>query len=58
MNYAKRGDPLLSKDEVVTAHGVTVFVDPKTIFAIVGSEMDFKESDTASEFTYSNPNSK
>ena len=58
MNYAKRGDPLISKDEEVIAHGVNVFVDPKAVLVIVGTEMDFVETELASEFTFSNPNSK
>ena len=46
------------RDEVVACHGVQVFVDPKAVFFIVGTEMDFIETDVASEFTFTNPNSK
>ena len=31
-------------DEIVTQDGVTVLVDSKALFALVGSEMDFQKS--------------
>jgi iron-sulfur cluster assembly protein len=58
MNYIKSEETAQSKDEVVSAHGVKVFVDPKAIFFIVGTEMDYKDDELSSEFTFSNPNSK
>lgn len=47
-----------SSDEVVKSHGVNVYVDPKAIFFLVGTEMDFVETELSSEFTFTNPNSK
>ena len=44
MNYAKTQDLLSGKDEVVQSHGVTVLVDPKAIFFIVGTEMNYEVS--------------
>lgn len=41
MNYVKKGDDTIEKDELVQQHGVNVYVDPKAIFFIVGTEMDF-----------------
>jgi Fe-S cluster assembly iron-binding protein IscA len=41
MNYVNKGDLAVSKDEVIDSHGVKVFVDPKAVFYIVGTEMDF-----------------
>jgi iron-sulfur cluster assembly accessory protein len=58
MNYANSDDLKNSKDELVTAHGVKVFVDPKAIFFVVGTQMDFVETELSSEFTFQNPNSK
>lgn len=61
MNYVVAGEDTISskdRDEVVACHGVQVFVDPKAVFFIVGTEMDFIETDVASEFTFTNPNSK
>jgi len=48
-------------DEVVEPEGfpqVKIFVDPKAIFNIVGTVMDFKEDEIVSEFTFENPNAK
>lgn len=58
MNYAKSGDATNTKDELVKDHGVQVFVDPKAIFFIVGTIMDYKDDELSSEFTFTNPNSK
>ena len=41
MNYVKSGDEVIEKDELVQMHGVNVYVDPKAIFFIVGTEMDY-----------------
>jgi iron-sulfur cluster assembly protein len=45
-------------DEVVQQDGVTVFVDPKAVMFILGSEMDYTEDKFYSGFTFSNPNEK
>lgn len=42
--------------EVIDAQGVTVFVSPKALFSIIGSEMDFVENKLSSEFVFNNPN--
>ena len=42
MNYAKVDDLNAKKDELVTANDVIVLVDPKAIFFIAGTEMDFE----------------
>jgi iron-sulfur cluster assembly protein len=51
-------DEVSPKDEVVTQHDVTVFVDPKALFYVVGTTMDFVEDDLRSEFVFVNPNQK
>jgi iron-sulfur cluster assembly protein len=58
MNYAKGDDATTAKDEKVEAFGVKVFVDPKAIFFLVGTEMDYEETELAAEFKFNNPNSK
>lgn len=58
MNYATSQEAATTKDDVVTAHGVKVLVDPKAVFFIVGTVMDFEETELSSEFTFKNPNSK
>lgn len=44
MNYANIDDVNSKKDEVVTANDVTVLVDPKAVFFIAGTVMDFEVS--------------
>jgi iron-sulfur cluster assembly accessory protein len=60
MNYVRPADSdKVRKDEVIEAgEGVKVFVDPKALFYIVGSEMDYKDDDLSQEFTFRNPNEK
>jgi iron-sulfur cluster assembly accessory protein len=45
-------------DESVTQDGVTVLVDSKALFSIIGSEMDFVEDKLSSQFVFTNPNVK
>ncbi|KZW01984.1 hypothetical protein EXIGLDRAFT_736722 [Exidia glandulosa HHB12029] len=45
-------------DEIVEQDGVKVLIDSKALFSIIGSEMDWKEDDLSSKFTFHNPNVK
>eukprot|EP00053_Salpingoeca_punica_P004266 m.48262 g.48262 ORF g.48262 m.48262 type:complete len:127 (+) comp12713_c0_seq1:255-635(+) len=45
-------------DEEVKAHGVTLYVDGKSILKILNSTMDFVETDVSSEFVFENPQAK
>lgn len=58
MNYANHTELVSTKDEIVKSHGVTVLVDLKAIFFIVGTTMDYEETELSTEFTFINPNSK
>ncbi len=68
MNYATNEDVLpatttndkksKTKYEIVQDHGVTIAVDPKAVFFIVGTKMDWSETELASEFVFINPNIK
>jgi iron-sulfur cluster assembly protein len=53
MDYAEKADPL---DEVVVEKGVRIFVDPKAVMFLLGTEMDFKTDKLASRFVFLNPN--
>lgn len=55
MNYAESKKPT---DEHVHYNGVDVYVDNKTVFLIIGTEMDYVENQVTSEFVFSNPNAK
>lgn len=47
-----------AKDLEMESNGVTVFVEPMALFNVVGTVMDWEETELSSEFTFKNPNSK
>ena len=55
LEYADEKGPL---DEVLTSQGVTIFIDPKAVLFVIGTEMDYVESKLESGFTFKNPNEK
>ena len=46
------------KDLEMDSLGVKVFIEPMALFSIVGTKMDWEETELSSEFTFNNPNSK
>ena len=55
MTFAEK---VLPTDEIVKDEDITVIVDPKAVFAITGTEMDYVTSKLKSEFVFTNPNAK
>ncbi len=53
MNYAEATDPL---DEVVEDRGVKIFIEPKAILFLIGTELDFETTKLGSRFVFKNPN--
>ena len=53
MEYAKELKP---NEEVIEEKGVKVFIDPKAIMYLLGTEMDYKEEKFSSQFIFKNPN--
>ncbi len=53
LNYAEGPEPL---DETVEDKGVTIFVEPKSILFLIGSEIDYEVEKLASRFVFRNPN--
>ncbi len=53
MSYVKEEN---KNDEVVETDGIKVFIDPKAIMYLLGTEMDFKEEKFSSAFVFNNPN--
>jgi iron-sulfur cluster assembly protein len=53
MEYAEAGKP---GEDVVEDKGVKVFVDPKAVLFLLGTEMDFQTTKLASQFVFNNPN--
>jgi len=45
-------------DEIVKDKGVTVFIDPKSILFVLGTEMDFVQDKVSQGFVFKNPNEK
>jgi len=53
MDYAENVNPL---DEVVDDKGVKIFIDPKAILFLIGTEMDFVTEKFGARFVFNNPN--
>lgn len=47
-----------AKDTEIESHGVKIFIEPMALFNVVGTTMDWEETELSSEFTFNNPNSK
>src|ERR1700679_670823 len=53
MDNAETAQPL---EEVVEDKGVKIFIDPKAILFLIGTEMDFVRDKLAARFVFNNPN--
>ena len=53
MEYAEAVNPL---DEIVEDKGVKIFIEPKAILFLVGTEMDFVREKMGARFVFNNPN--
>ncbi len=53
MTYAETHDPV---DEVVEDKGITLFIDPKAVLFLLGTEMDYAVDKLSSGFVFNNPN--
>jgi iron-sulfur cluster assembly protein len=53
MNYAEETGPL---DEVMEDRGVKIFIEPKAILFLIGTELDFEDGKLGSRFVFHNPN--
>ncbi len=53
MDYAEQPDPI---DDVVEDKGVKLFVDPKAVLFLLGTEMDYEITQLKSGFVFKNPN--
>jgi iron-sulfur cluster assembly protein len=45
-------------DEMIVYENFKVFIDPKAVLHILGTEMDYVEEEMQSGFTFNNPNEK
>ena len=53
MDYAESAQPL---EEVVEDKGVKIFIDPKAILFLIGTEMDFVREKLGARCVFNNPN--
>ena len=53
MEYAEDARP---GEDKVEDRGVTVFIDPKAVLFLLGTEMDFQTTKLSSQFVFKNPN--
>jgi len=53
LDYVEEQEPL---DEVVEDKDVTIFIDPKAILFLIGTEMDYEVEKLKSGFVFNNPN--
>ena len=53
MDYASDAKPF---EEVVEDKGVKIFIDPKAILFLIGTQMDFVQEKLGARFVFKNPN--
>ena len=53
MEYADAAKP---GEDVVEDKGVHVFIEPKAVLFLLGTEMDFQTTKLSSQFVFNNPN--
>jgi iron-sulfur cluster assembly protein len=53
MAYAAEAQPF---EEVVEDRGVKIFIDPKAILFLIGTELDFVQEKLGARFVFKNPN--
>ena len=53
LDYAEDADPL---DDIIEDQGVKLFIDPKAVLFLLGTQMDYKIDKLASGFVFNNPN--
>src|SRR3954469_10345541 len=53
MAYAEKQEQY---DEVIEDRGVKIFIDPKAIMFLIGTELDFVTEKLGARFTFNNPN--
>jgi iron-sulfur cluster assembly protein len=53
MDYASEAKPF---EEVMEDRGVKIFIDPKAILFLIGTELDFIQEKLGSRFVFNNPN--
>jgi iron-sulfur cluster assembly 1 len=58
LNYATPETVATGKDVMMESHDIKIYIEPMALFNVVGTTMDWTETELSSEFTFQNPNSK
>eukprot|EP00546_Thalassionema_frauenfeldii_P010510 CAMPEP_0178917108 /NCGR_PEP_ID=MMETSP0786-20121207/13056_1 /TAXON_ID=186022 /ORGANISM="Thalassionema frauenfeldii, Strain CCMP 1798" /LENGTH=69 /DNA_ID=CAMNT_0020590607 /DNA_START=324 /DNA_END=533 /DNA_ORIENTATION=- len=58
MNYVKEGERNKNDEHMMAPNDIEVFIEPMALMNVVGTTMDWVETELSAEFTFSNPNSK
>lgn len=45
-------------DEIIKQNGITLLIDPKALMYLIGTKMDYEETEFKSGFVFVNPNEK
>lgn len=53
LDYAESADPM---DDVVEDQGVTLYIDPKAVLFLLGTQMDYRIDKLKAGFVFNNPN--
>jgi iron-sulfur cluster assembly protein len=53
MDYAETAQPF---EEAIEDQGVKIFIDPKAILFLIGTELDFVQEKLGAHFVFNNPN--
>ncbi len=56
--FVEYADEQRKYDEVIKDKDVTIFIDPKALMYLLGTEMNYVEEQFKAGFTFTNPNEK
>jgi len=56
LDYATSSD--VTNFDSISKNGVKIYIDPKAVIFLVGSEMDYSTDKLSSRFIFNNPNEK
>jgi len=56
--YIEYADEKDTYDEVIESGGVKVFIQPKAVMYLLGTQMDYMDTEIKSGFVFKNPNEK
>mmetsp|Transcript_2779 Transcript_2779/g.4155 ORF Transcript_2779/g.4155 Transcript_2779/m.4155 type:complete len:158 (-) Transcript_2779:88-561(-) len=58
MNYVNGGEQNQNDEHMTAPNNIEVFIEPMALMNVIGTKMDWVETELSAEFTFTNPNSK